>query len=568
MSNPNKPTIAVFSGASATIQNSPPLVTSNAARSKHGLPLLTGEDGAPLQFDVLRPQRLAAPVTVYVEAFSAHPLEGDAVELYTPPDGYLSPEGNFHSERRSAEDVPVYEVTLRPEDGPFMLPYMARQADGSAWDDDCAHPNSPAERCRQPFYPDAARMFDEIDRFGIGEAGVNNLLSSRARFDFYRAAPPGGYKKGLPEAARTDVGSGDVPPETLGEHFFPYRPRHIAQTPPMSKLADLTNMAQEALSGDKYQGAIWLEGSPHLEETMYWLNLLIDTAFPISGNASQRPHGQAANDGDRNIIDSVTYILSGIWADESGRDGVGGVVIQDEQIFTARDVEKGDARPGAFVATGGHGGIIGSMCTVGPPRLTFRPIKRHTHNSDVRITSLRDETSGTLAGEDGPRQVTVRVKDDKGTLLGTAIPRVGIVKHARYLQPNYSNDPDTEVEILSRIDANLAGFPLAGFVQEGATPYGSSDEVVEGALKRAIFRGMPVARVGRGSPQGITPTYPGSLFIAGSNLTATKARLLLMACLLKLGSLPLPANPADPTSDEVSAIRERIAAYQQIFDTH
>src|SRR6266516_3244812 len=113
---PPKPRIAHLAGSNATIQNSPPLVTSNKARGKYGLPLLTSPDGSPLRFDGLRAQRLAAPVTVYVEQFSAHPLERDAAELYAPPDGYLDPTGVFHTERQGPEDVPVYEVTLRPED--------------------------------------------------------------------------------------------------------------------------------------------------------------------------------------------------------------------------------------------------------------------------------------------------------------------------------------------------------------------------------------------------------------------------------------------------------------------
>src|SRR5688500_13133471 len=87
--------IAVFSGPTATIQNSEPLVTSNKARKKYGLPLRGNPDGNSARFDALRPQRLAAPVTVYVEQFSAHPLERDAAELYGPPDGYMSPDGVF-----------------------------------------------------------------------------------------------------------------------------------------------------------------------------------------------------------------------------------------------------------------------------------------------------------------------------------------------------------------------------------------------------------------------------------------------------------------------------------------
>src|SRR4030095_12154803 len=105
-----KPKIAVFSGPTATIQNSEPLVTSNKARHKYGFPLRTNPDGRLLRFDALRPQRLAAPVTLYIEQFSAHPLERDAAELYTPPDGYLDASGVFHKERPGPHEDPVYEV--------------------------------------------------------------------------------------------------------------------------------------------------------------------------------------------------------------------------------------------------------------------------------------------------------------------------------------------------------------------------------------------------------------------------------------------------------------------------
>ena len=94
-----KARVAHLAGPNATIQNTPPLVTSNKARAKHQLPLLTNPDRAPARFDVLRPQRLAAPVTVYVEQFSAHPLEADAAELHGPPDGYVDSAGNVHKEQ-------------------------------------------------------------------------------------------------------------------------------------------------------------------------------------------------------------------------------------------------------------------------------------------------------------------------------------------------------------------------------------------------------------------------------------------------------------------------------------
>src|SRR5687767_14151473 len=212
-----KTRIAHLAGPTATIQNTPPLVTSNKARAKHGLPLLKDADGAPLRHDALRPQRLAAPAKVYVEQFSAHPLEADAAELYGPPDGYIGADGAFRKERQSPSDRPVYEIELKPEDGVYPLPYMARQADGSAWEEECTTPGGTVYR--QGFFPDGSRSFEEIDRLSIGVEGSASLLSSIASIDFYRGVPPSGFTKGLPAQLRKDKGEGDIPPEVRGTHF-------------------------------------------------------------------------------------------------------------------------------------------------------------------------------------------------------------------------------------------------------------------------------------------------------------------------------------------------------------
>ncbi len=563
-----KPRIAVFSGPTATIQNSEPLVTSNKAREKYGLPPRSHADGSPMRFDVLRAQRLAAPIVVYVEQFSAHPLERDAAELYAPPDGYLDSSGAFHKERRNASDKPVYEITLKPEDGLYPLPYMARQANGQAWEMDGTEKDAASELCRVPFFPDASRLFEEIDRLGISDEGVGCLLSGKAAFDFYRALPSGGYATGRHADERTDIGAGDIGPESRGVDFFPYRPGYLRKEPPMAALARVTNVVQRALASGKYLGAIWLEGSPFVEETTYWLNLLIDTTLPICGNSSQRPHGAIANDGDRNIVDSVNYITSRIWADESGRDCIGAVAILDEQIFTSRDVQKGDARPGGYVATGGHGGIIGRMGHPGAPQFSFKPVKRHTHNSAVNLTQLPREVQGSKVQGSKVGTIAVVVKGVDGDLLPTAIPKVTIVKHARYLPDDTSGDASSEVDILARIEKNLRDAPLAGFVAEGSAPFGAMSNSVDAALKRATFSGMPVVKVGRGNAGGFVDSTRDPLAIAGSNLTATKARLLLMACLMRFGCLPPAADPTKPTAAESDATKAMLKQYQEVFDTH
>ena len=140
MASTPKIRIAHLAGPTATIQNTPPLVTSNKARAKYGLPPRMNADGSLPAFDPLRTQRLALPAKVYVEQFSAHPLEADKAELYGPPDGYVDADGALHAAPSSPSDKPVYEIELRPEDGVYPLPYMARQADGSAWEEECAKP--------------------------------------------------------------------------------------------------------------------------------------------------------------------------------------------------------------------------------------------------------------------------------------------------------------------------------------------------------------------------------------------------------------------------------------------
>ena len=560
-----KPRIAHFAGSNATIMNTPPLVTSNKAREKYGLPLLTNADGSRLRFDVVRPQRIAAPVTIYVEQFSAHPLERDAAELYGPPDGYVDRSGAFHRERRNADDTPVYEITLRPEDGLYPLPYMARQSNGRPWEEDCAQPGAPASLARQPFYPDGSRAFEEIDRFGISGKGIGNLISARADVDFYRAVPPSGYTKGLPAGRRTDVGAGDIEPEALGRDFFPYRPHHLAASPPRVALARITNIVQRVMATGNYAGAIWTQGSPRIEETVCWLNLLIDTTAPICGNASQRLHGMISNDGDKNLVDYVEYITSRVWADHRGRNRVGVVLIQDQRVFAARDVQKADARPGGYVATGGHGGILGAVGHEGPPTLTHVPTRLHTYDSLVNFTRLPREVVGVKRNGAALRPVPVQLKDPAGELLGSAIPKVSIVKDGNYIADGEA--PDREGDLQAQIAQNLDADPLSGFVVEGHAPFGTMTSGARaGLMRKAVLCGMPVVAVGRGNNEGFTA--PHGMFLGGRNLTATKARLLLMACLMRFGSLPPAADPDRPTEGELEAVRNRLAAYQEIFDSH
>jgi hypothetical protein len=241
--------------------------------------------------------------------------------------------------------------------------------------------------------------------------------------------------------------------------------------------------------------------------------------------------------------------------------------VLDEMIFHSREVQKADARPGGYVATGGHGGIVGSIGQPGPCVLTFRPARKHTHKSDVRTTKLPSEVRGVRKRDGKVTTVSVEVKDAQGNLLASAIPQVSMVKSGRYSPEDESGSASTEADILARIERSLANAPLAGFIGEGAAPFGSLTRPMDAALELAVYSGMPVVKVGRGNAEGMVPIVPG-LFISGSNLTATKARLLLMASLMKLGAIPPAVDPSKPTDAEREAVKKKIAEYQEIFNTH
>lgn len=550
-----KPVIAVFSGPTATIQNNKPLITSNKARLQYGLPLRRDSWGG-VSMDWPRYQRLAAPVTVYIEMFSAHPLEADVAELYAPADGYVNSEGKFSKTRGNAADKPVYAVTLKPEDGLYALPYMGRQANGQAWEGVATAEGAPFSQSRQTFVPDASRIFEEIERNG-GD------IYSKADYDFFRAVPAGGYTKGLPEAQRTDMGTGDIAPETLGEDFFTYGPYAAAQG--RSKMARSVNFVQRALASGKYAGAIWLEGSPSIENTSYWLSLMVDTTLPISANAAHRSRGEISPDGDGNILQSVNYILSNVWADPSGRNRLGTVMVQDDIIYSAREVEKGDAHPGGYVVTGGYGGIFGSMAA--GAYVTNIPTRKHTWQSEVRVTSLPISIDGQVRRDGKINPVTVILKNDAGELLPAAIPKVALMKGDSWFDDDGGPNPANEKGINANIQ-QLLEYPLAGIVAEGTAPYASLSASQTQALEQAVLNGLPVVRTARGDASGLVRVNADNLFIEGNNLTTTKARYLLAASLMKLGPLPYAKDPSQPSAAETAAIKSKIAQYQVIFESH
>jgi L-asparaginase len=183
--------------------------------------------------------------------------------------------------------------------------------------------------------------------------------------------------------------------------------------------------------------------------------LLMDTTVPICGNSAQRPHGEISNDGPKNLTDSVEYIASRVWADEQGRNRAGVIVLQEQQIFAAREVMKVDARPGGYVATGGHGGILGGMGYHGAAVLHYVPALKHTYRSEVNLSKIPSSVLVASAKGKSLTLVETKIRDASGDLFEDAIPSVSIVKDGGYFAEEYFDDPSVTADLVALVEQKL-----------------------------------------------------------------------------------------------------------------
>src|SRR5207244_12554481 len=140
-----------------------------------------------------------------------------------------------------------------------------------------------------------------------------------------------------------------------------------------------------------------------------------------SWNATHGSTGKISIGPAQYLPDSTEFTASRVWADESGNNRVGAVLIQDQRIAATRDVQKADARPGGYTVTGGHGGIVGAVGHEGPPTLTYIPARRHTYQSQVNIARLPAKVLGVNRAGDKVAMTPVPIKNEAGELLGSAI---------------------------------------------------------------------------------------------------------------------------------------------------
>lgn len=385
----------------------------------------------------------------------------------------------------------------------------------------------------QTFFPSAERLYQEIDELELDDDGQPRVLSRHADFTHFRAGAPGG-----------------LPGEQARRDYFAYGDGPHRGEPDVAALMRITNIVQEVADGP-YTGIQWLEGTPVVEETLYWLGLLIDTRKPIVGQVAQRLHRSISHDGPRNLVDGVRFIASGAW---DRAEPIGPVLVADGLVYAGRDVVKAAARPGGYTA-----GLYGPLATIDAIErlgLEYVPTRRSLAAAATNLSQLPEQVDGLRGAVQVIDGVPRRLREDVRVA-------VDIVKYGRY---GLAADEDPP-RIAQRVAELTQVADLGGFVLEGLAQNGWATIELEQALRDAHYAGLPVVWTGRGLPTG-TSGLPPEPFISAAGLPAQKARMLLMAGLLRYGAAPRAADPTAPTDAERAATARHTALLQDLFDTH
>ena len=251
-------------------------------------------------------------------------------------------------------------------------------------------------------------------------------------------------------------------------------------------LVPLARRVQALCDRTDIDAVIITHGTDTLEETAYFLHLVVQTEKPIVLVGAMRPATAMSADGPLNLFHATAVAIN------PASHGQGVMVVMNDRIASARHVTKGHANGvEAFVPTEfGYLGLV-SGTTV---RFQNKLMTRHTQHSEfVRLEDL------------------------------DAMPVVDII---------YDHQGAGTHHFGASIAAGAKGIILAATGQGSLSPQG------EAGAKLAREKELAVVRSSRVWQGWVRPGAKDSAYglIAGQTLNPAKARVLLRVALLKASS--------------------------------
>jgi len=248
----------------------------------------------------------------------------------------------------------------------------------------------------------------------------------------------------------------------------------------------LAGRVNEVLKSDDTDGVVITHGTDTMEETGYFLSLLVKSDKPVVLVGSMRPATAISADGPINLYNGVAL------AGNPEARGRGPLIVINDTIHYARETQKmHSTRMDTFQSP--NRGIAGMMNT-GKAFFYSANTVRHTTKSEFSLSGL------TVA----------------------SLPRVEVVY-------SYANLGGELIDAL--VSQGVKGIVLAGVGD------GNSTDAAIAALEKAAKKGVAVvrcSRTGSGVVDRNVEINDDKLgFIAGMELNAQKARILLMLGLSK-----------------------------------
>lgn len=246
----------------------------------------------------------------------------------------------------------------------------------------------------------------------------------------------------------------------------------------------LAKRANELLASKDVDGIVITHGTDTLEETAYFLHLVVKSDKPVVMTGSMRPSTAMSADGPLNIYNAVA-----VAADPEAR-GHGVLVTVDDDVHSAHDIVKTHTTDvGSF--SSGEPGLVGAVL-FGAVTWYRTPAQVHTKNSEFGI----DEAA--------------------------SLPRVDIIHAHANMSP----------DLITAAAANGAG----GIVIAGVGDGNMTAPALE-AVKQVVARGVVVVRSSRVNGgivrRNIEVNDDEIGTVASMELNPPKARVLLQLALLK-----------------------------------
>ncbi len=247
---------------------------------------------------------------------------------------------------------------------------------------------------------------------------------------------------------------------------------------------DLVRTIHKIFDEDKADGIVITHGTNTIEETAYFLNLVLKTEKPVVVVGSMRPSSAISADGYLNLVNAIKV------AADANSKGRGCLLVMNDTIYNGRDVTKNATyRVEAFQSR--DLGPLGFADGDGKIVFYHQPVRKHTAQTEFDVRNL------------------------------DSLPRVDVVV-------SYVGADGTMIEAAAK--AGAKGIVSAGTGAGRPTP--AEDAAFDKCFKETGMLMCLSSRVASGRVVR-SPGLTKRGFVASDNLQPWKARLLLSLALTK-----------------------------------